>query len=137
MLKSPGAADAVVIVGGSGASFTNAPNAGAMFVVLEPFEERAKDPAKSTASIQAALFQKLGALQEAQMIVVQPPPVSGIGNAAGFRMMVEDRNGAGPGALQGAVCAMMGKAAPTPGLQQVYSLFDSATPQHNHNNDRT
>ena len=137
MLKTPGVADAVVIVGFSGASFTNAPNAGAMFVVLEPFEERAKDPAKSTAAIQQALFQKLGALQEAQMIVVQPPPVSGIGNAAGFRMMVEDRNGAGPAALQGAIYAMMGKAAQTPGLQQVYSLFETGTPQLFLDIDRT
>src|SRR3569623_3037869 len=63
------------------------------------------------------------------MIVVQPPPVSGIANAAGFRMMAEDRNGAGPGALQSAVYAMMGKAAQTPGLQQVYSLFETGTPQ--------
>ncbi|KQZ00177.1 RND transporter [Pseudolabrys sp. Root1462] len=137
MLKTPGVADAVVIVGFSGATFTNAPNAGAMFIVLEPFEERAKDPRKSTAAIQAALFQKLGALQEAFMIVVQPPPVSGIGNAAGFRMMVEDRNGAGPAALQGAIYAMMGKAAQTPGLQQVYSLFETSTPQLFLDIDRT
>lgn len=129
ILGTPGVANAVVIVGFSGATFTNAPNAGAMFIVLDSFEERAKDPAKATAAIQGALFQKLGAIQEAQMIVVQPPPVSGIGNAAGFRMMVEDRNGAGPAALQGAVYAMMGRAAQTPGLQQVYSLFETQTPQ--------
>ena len=129
VLGTPGVINSVVIVGFSGATFTNAPNAGAMFIVLESFEERAKDPAKSTAAIQRALFEKLGAIQEARMIVVQPPPVSGIGNAAGFRMMVEDRNGAGPAALQGAVYAMMGRAAQTPGLQQVYSLFETQTPQ--------
>ena len=128
-LSTPGVSNAVVIVGFSGATFTNAPNAGAMFIVLDSFEERAKDPAKATAAIQQALFRKLGAIQEAQMIVVQPPPVSGIGNAAGFRMMVEDRNGAGSAALQSAVYAMMGRAAQTPGLLQVYSLFETATPQ--------
>ncbi|MFA6265601.1 MAG: multidrug efflux RND transporter permease subunit [Pseudolabrys sp.] len=128
-LGIPGVSNAVVIVGFSGATFSNAPNAGAMFIVLDPFDERAKDPKKSTAVIQRTLFQKLGAMQEALMIVVQPPPVSGIGNAAGFRMMVEDRNGAGPAALQAAVYAMMGRAAQTPGLQQVYSLFETSTPQ--------
>ena len=40
-LKTPGVAHAVNIVGFSGATFTNAPNAGAVFFVLEPFEERA------------------------------------------------------------------------------------------------
>ncbi len=134
---TPGVSHSVVIVGFSGATFTNAPNAGAMFVVLDPFDERAKDPAKATANIQRQLFQKLGALQEAFMIVVQPPPVSGIGNAAGFRMMIEDRAGAGPQALQGAVYAMMGRAAQTPGLQQVFSLFETATPQLFLDIDRT
>ena len=129
VLATPGVAHAVVVVGFSGATFTNAPNAGAMFVVLDPFEQRAGNPNMSSGAIQRALFAKVGAIQEAFMVVVQPPPVSGIGNAGGFRMMVEDRSGAGLGALQGAVYAMMARAAQTPGLQQVFSLFEISTPQ--------
>ena len=49
------------------------------------------------------------------MLVVVPPPVRGIGTAGGFRMMIQDRGGNGSEALQAAVGAMMGKAAPTPG----------------------
>ena len=41
-----------------------------------------------------------------------PPPVRGIGTSGGFRMMVEDRAGAGPQALQAAVFAMMGARRP-------------------------
>ena len=129
VLNTPGVAHAVNVVGFSGATFTNAPNAGAMFIVLDPFDERAKDPAKSGPAIQRALMQKLSSIQDAFLIVVMPPPVQGIGNAGGFRMMVEDRQGAGPLALQQAVGAMMGRAAQTQGLQQVFSLFDVATPQ--------
>src|SRR5665647_768148 len=91
VLSTPGVTHAINIVGFSGATFTNASNAGAMFVVLEPFEERAKDPRKSAAAIQGALFAKLGTIQDAFMVVVLPPPVAGIGNAGGFRMMIEDR----------------------------------------------
>ncbi|HXE67858.1 MAG TPA: efflux RND transporter permease subunit, partial [Hyphomicrobiaceae bacterium] len=43
-LSIPGIAHAVNIVGFSGATFTNAPNAGAVFVTLDPFEKRAADP---------------------------------------------------------------------------------------------
>ena len=129
VLSTPGVSHAVVIVGFSGATFSNAPNAAAMFVVLDPFESRAGDPRKSAAAIQGALFQKLASIQESFMVVVLPPPVAGIGNAGGFRMMVEDRSGAGPQALQGAVYAMMGRAAQTPGLSQVFSLFETSTPQ--------
>ncbi|HWM81368.1 MAG TPA: multidrug efflux RND transporter permease subunit [Pseudolabrys sp.] len=137
VLATPGVADIINIVGFSGATFTNAPNAGAMFVVLESFEERLKDPQKNVAAIQGALFGKLASIQDAFMIVVQPPSVQGIGNAGGFRMMIEDRGGAGPHALQGAVYAMMGRAAQTPGLSQVFSLFETQTPQLYLDIDRT
>jgi hydrophobe/amphiphile efflux-1 (HAE1) family protein len=128
-LDTPGVAHAVNIVGFSGATRTNAPNAGAVFVVLKPFEERAKDPNQSAQAIQKALMGKFSTIRDAQVLVVAPPPVRGIGSAGGFRMMIQDRGNAGPGALQQAVYAMMGRANQTPGLQQVFSLFENATPQ--------
>ncbi len=137
VLATPGVAHVVNIVGFSGATFTNAPNAGAMFVILGPAEERAKHPGQSAAAIQGQLFGKLGSIEEAFMIVVMPPPVNGIGNAGGYRMMIEDRGGRGYGALQGAVYAMMGRANQTPGLKQVYSLFETSTPQLFLDIDRT
>ncbi len=136
-LQVPGIAHAVNIVGFSGATFANAPNAGAIFVTLDDFAKRAKDPRQSAAAIQGQLFQRLSAIQDAQIFVAAPPPVSGIGNAGGFRMMVEDRAGRGPAALQGAVYAMMGRAAQTPGLVQVYSLFENSTPELYLDIDRT
>ena len=136
-LKVPGVAGAVNIVGFSGATFTNAPNAGAAFLVLDSFEKRARDPKQSATGIQRALFGQLAAIQEAQIFVVAPPPVMGIGNAGGFRMIVEDRGGRGPQALLGATYAMMGRAAQTPGLVQVFSLFETSTPQIYLDIDRT
>jgi hydrophobe/amphiphile efflux-1 (HAE1) family protein len=136
-LKTPGISSAVNIVGFSGATFTVAPNSGAIFVVLEPFVERAKDPGKASNAIIGELYRRLGSIQEAQIFVVAPPPVQGIGNAGGFRMMVEDRAGRGIQALQGAVYAMMGRAAETPGLTQVFSFFETSTPQLYLDIDRT
>jgi len=136
-LQVPGITHAVNFVGFSGATFTNAPNSGAVFVALEPFAERAKDPRKSAPALQAALQQKLSALQEALVLVIAPPPVRGIGTAGGFRMMVEDRAGRGPEALQAAVFAMMGRAAQTGGVRQVFSLFENQTPQLYLDIDRT
>src|SRR6266550_1877989 len=133
----PGISHAVNLVGFSGATFTNGPNSGTVFVALEPFEKRAKDPRKSGPALQAALLQKLSAIQEGLVLVIAPPPVRGIGTASGFRMMVEDRAGRGPEALRAAVAAMMGRAAQTPGLKQVFSLFESSTPQVYLDIDRT
>ncbi len=136
-MEVPGISHAVNIVGFSGASFTMAPNAGALFLVLEPWEKRAKDPSKTAAAIQGTLFGSLAEIEEAFIVVIQPPAVTGIGNRGGFRMMVEDRGGRGPEALQGAVGAMMGAAAQTPGVSQVFSLFETQTPQLYLNIDRT
>src|SRR5674476_1376142 len=93
------------ITGISGATFTNAPNAGAIFVTLDPFEKRAQDPQQSAAAIQGQLFMRLQAIKDGLIFVAAPPPVAGIGNAGGFRMMVEDRAGHGSQALQNTVYA--------------------------------
>jgi multidrug efflux pump subunit AcrB len=94
-LDTPGVGHAFSLVGFSAATFTNAPNAGAIFVILDPFEKRAGNPKLSAAAIQGALFAKYAAIKEAFMVVVAPPPVAGIGNAGGFRLMIEDRSGRG------------------------------------------
>jgi hydrophobe/amphiphile efflux-1 (HAE1) family protein len=136
-LKVPGVIAGVNIVGFSGSSFSVAPNAGAFFVVLEPSADRAGDPRKTASAIQGQLFGQLSSIQEAFVVVVAPPPVQGIGNAGGFRMMIEDRGGRGPEALQGAVYAMMGRAAQTPGVINVFSFFETSTPQIYLDIDRT
>ena len=136
-LEVPGISSAVNVVGFSGATFTVAPNAGAVFAVLEPFAERAKDPAQSAGAIIGELFKRLGEIQEALVLVIAPPPVQGIGNAGGVRMMVEDRAGHGPQALQAAVDALVERARQTPGLMQVFTLFETSTPQVYLEIDRT
>jgi len=133
----PGVLGAVNFVGFSGATFTNAPNSGAVFIALDPFEQRAGDPNKSATAIQRQLLAKVAAIQEGFVVVVQPPPVRGIGNAGGFRMMLEDRAGRGSQELQTVANAMMARANSTPGLTQVFSLFENATPQLYLDIDRT
>ncbi len=133
----PGVAHAVNVVGFSGATFTNAPNSGALFLVLDSFEKRALHPSQSARAIQAELNRRLSAIQDAFIVAVLPPPVLGIGTAGGFRMMVEDRGGRGPAALRAAADALMARAGQTPGLNQVFTLFETSTPQVYLDIDRT
>jgi hydrophobe/amphiphile efflux-1 (HAE1) family protein len=136
-LKTPGVAHAVNIVGFNGATFTQAPNSGAIFLTLEPWDKRGRDPKESAAGITAELFKRLAGFQEALILVIQPPPVAGIGNAGGVRMMVEDRAARGSQALLEATTAMVTKASQTPGLTQVFTLFENSTPQIYLDIDRT
>src|SRR6266404_3997607 len=136
-LNTPGVAHAVSIVGFSGATFTNAPNSGAVFLILDNWADRGHDPKLSAAGITGELLKRLSGIQEALALVVQPPPIAGIGNTGGFRMMVEDRQSRGSQALVEAATAMMSKAAQTPGLSQVFTLFENSTPQFYLDIDRT
>jgi hydrophobe/amphiphile efflux-1 (HAE1) family protein len=136
-LRVPGVVHGVNFVGFSGATFTNAPNSGAIFLVLDSFAKRGLDPHQSAPAIQAELNRRLSKIQDALIIAVLPPPVRGIGNAAGFRMMVEDRVGHTTAELREAAAALMTRAGKTPGLAQVFTLFETSTPQIYLEIDRT
>ena len=136
-LGVPGVVHAVNVVGFSGATFTNAPNSGALFLVLDSFEKRSKDPRQAAAAIQAELNRRLSAIQDAFIIAVLPPPVMGIGTAGGFRMMIEDRAGRGSSALRDAAGALATRASQTPGVSQVFTVFETSTPQVYLDIDRT
>ena len=127
-LGTPGVIHAVPFAGFDGATFTNASNGGAIFTPLAPFAERAAK-GLSAASILADLSKRYSVLQEAFIVVVMPPPVRGLGTAGGFKMMVQDRRGRGLEALETATQALVAAANQTPGLLNVFSLFNTRTPQ--------
>ncbi len=127
ILATPGVEHAVAFSGLDGATLTNAPNAGAIFSGLKPFAER--DAQGLTADvILASLRQRLSAIQDAFVITIAPPPVAGIGNAGGFKMLVQDQQGLGPAALQAAAQDLAAAANGTPGLAGVFSPFSAGTP---------
>jgi hydrophobe/amphiphile efflux-1 (HAE1) family protein len=136
-LQVPGVAHGVNVVGFSGATFTNAPNAGAIFITLKPFEERAKDPAQSARGIQAELTKRLSQIQDGLLFVVLPPPVRGISSSGGFRMIVEDRAGHGSAALRAVTADLMARANQTSGVTRVFTMFETSTPQIYLDIDRT
>jgi len=127
ILGTPGVEHTVPFAGFDAATFTNAPNAGAIFSGLKPFDERVKQGLSANV-ILADLRQRLGSIQDAFIITIPPPPVNGIGNAGGFKMMVQDRQGQGPVALEKAVAGLTAAANQTPGLVGVFSLFSTHTP---------
>ncbi len=132
----PGVKDAVAFVGLDGATFTNAPNAGVIFVTLKPFEDREKAGIKKDA-ILGDLRQQMLALSEAFVFVIEPPSVPGIGTGGGLKGYVQDRAGRGLPALEGAAWAVAGNAMQTPGFTQAFTLFNTRTPQIYADIDRT
>ncbi len=136
LLSRPGVAHTVTFAGFDGATFTTAPNSGVLFVTLKPFEERVKDKLQ-TETILNDLRAQVKALREAFVLVIPPPSVPGIGTGGGFKLYVQDRAGRGPRALDRVVGAITGLANQTPGLVQVFTLFNASTPQVFADIDRT
>ena len=126
IMGTPGVQNAVAFVGFDGATFTNAPNTGVIFVPLKPFAERANLPKEK---ILAELRGKMFSLREAFVFVLEPPSVPGIGTGGGLKGYVQDRSARGLRALEGATWALAGAAGQTPGLTQAFTLFSTRTPQ--------
>jgi len=124
-MRNPAAASTVAFAGLDGATLTNAPNAAAMFVALKPKADRAKADVVAN-QLRGALG---GAITAGNILVIAPPPVRGIGTGGGYKMMIEDRSGAGLKALETVTFSMMGKANHTEGLTSVFSTFNTKTPR--------
>jgi multidrug efflux pump len=127
--KIPGVAHTISLPGYSVLSSTNLSNAGGMFVILEPFEERILDPSKQAPSILAKI-QGIGfGIQEAIVFGFGAPPVDGLGNTGGFKLQVEDRGDQGLAMLQGSVENVIRTASAQPGLTGLFSGFRANQPQ--------
>ncbi len=132
----PGVLHAVAFTGFDGATFTNAPNTAVIFISLTPFEDRVRD-GLTVQRIMADLTPRLFALQDAFVLLLQPPSVPGIGTGGGLKLYVQDRAGRGAVALKQAAWTVAGSAAQTPGFTQAFTLFNTHVPQIFADIDRT
>jgi multidrug efflux pump len=128
--KDPAVAHVIGLPGYSVLTSTNISNAGGMFIILKPFEERKGDPELGANAVIARLRKAYyGEIQEAQVGVFGAPPVDGLGSTGGFKMQVQDRGGLGLEALQGAVANVSEKGNAQPGLVGLFSTFSADVPQ--------
>ncbi len=124
-LSVEGVAHSAQFAGFNGATFTNSSNSGAIFFPLEEFGHR-PDYRTIQQELQGALAQNIS---EAFVLVIAPPPVRGIGNGSGYKMMVQDRGGLGLRALQQASFQLMMAANEDPMLRNNFTFFEVGTPQ--------
>jgi len=88
-----------------------------------------------------ALFVRLNAafnaIEDARILVLPPPPIQGIGNAGGFTLQVELRDGSSDFAkLQSLTQTIVGNAQSQSALQRVNSSFRAIAPQFRIDVDR-
>src|SRR5215213_2514946 len=134
-MKNPGVENAVQFPGLSVSGLSVAPNSGAIFFCLKPFEDRTK-PELSGPAIAAALSKEFANIQEALVMCVPPPPVMGLGILGGFKMYVEDRAGMGYDELYRQTQALIGQTYQTKELAGAFSTFTINVPQLDADVDR-
>lgn len=127
--KEPGVAHTIDVPGYSVLLSTNISNVGGMFVILDPFEERAGKPELSASAITARIRKKVQAFQEARVGIFGAPPVEGIGSTGGFKLQIQDRRGAGSRSLQEAVQNLALQGNSDPRLVGMFSSFSITQPQ--------
>ena len=127
-LATPGVARAPSFAGFSGATRTLSTSAAALFPVFQPWPERAAKGLTNEAIV-ADLRKRLSVIDEAFVVIIQPPRVPGIGTGGGFEMRIEDRASRGTDLLASATQELVAAANKTPGIAGVFSPFSTNTPQ--------
>jgi multidrug efflux pump len=136
-LETPGVAHTLANPGRSFVLNAIGSNLGSMFMTLRPFDER-RDPSLSAEAIANQLRQRFQReIPEARVNVFGAPAVEGLGNAGGFKLMVEARGEVNLNALQGQTDNLAAKGNQQPGLVGLFDGFRASTPQLYVDVDRT
>ncbi|MBV8091779.1 MAG: efflux RND transporter permease subunit, partial [Acetobacteraceae bacterium] len=123
--------DQVVEISGISLLDNNAslPSAGAVYVILKDWSQR-KAAGEDLRGIYTHLQAALDQMTDARAAVLVPPPIQGIGNAGGFTMEVELRDGSFDFAkLQRITDAISADGHTQSGLQRLTTSFRAGVPQ--------
>jgi HAE1 family hydrophobic/amphiphilic exporter-1 len=106
---------------------TSNSNLGFLFISLKEWKERGKESA-------AYLIRKINhefatKVPEATVMAFGPPPIQGLGTAAGFSMMLQDRGGNTPAYLSGEATKFIQAASQRPEIGRIYTTFRTNVPQ--------
>jgi hydrophobe/amphiphile efflux-1 (HAE1) family protein len=109
---------------------------GTMFFRFKPWGER-KTAAESAPALVKLLTAKLnGAIKDANILVLNPPPIRGLSTAGGFTFVLQDRIGSEVGRFSEVLQGLLAQARKHPEIGFAYSGFDASVPQIEYEVDR-
>ena len=126
--ETPGVAHTVGIAGKSLILNANAPNLGSMYVLLEEFSHRHGHDLSADAISETLRGKCAESVRDAIVTTFGAPPIDGLGNTGGFKLIVEDRGNLGLGELQRVSDQIVARGNATPGLQGLFNSSRANTP---------
>ena len=128
--KIEGVQDITTISGLSGATFTRLSNAGALFVRLQPKEERIKKGITLDSLLGQIYIGLKKGVPESNSFVLTPPAVNGIGMGGDFKCYIQDRTGRGIADVAKYTQEIAYKAmTQNPEISLAFSTYRISTPQ--------
>jgi multidrug efflux pump subunit AcrB len=135
--QTPGVAHTLAVPGQSFVLDANSSNYGSMFIVLDPFDRR-RGPSLSADEIAACIRQRSNQeILEGAVEVFGAPPVEGLSNAGGFKLLLQKRGDISWTALAGQADNFAEQANRVPGIVGAMNSFRADTPQLYLDVDRT
>jgi HAE1 family hydrophobic/amphiphilic exporter-1 len=129
--RTPGV-DQVIEISGISVLDNNASlaSAGAVYVVLKDWSERGRGTGQDLRSVYGHLQAAMDELPDANGFVIVPPPIQGIGNASGFNMMIELRDGSNDfRKLEALTRTVVADASTQSAVQRLTAPFRADVPQ--------
>jgi len=108
-------------------------NNGTLFCTLAPWNER-KEPGQKIPGILNVIKQRVAAagIKNANVVVIPPPPIPGIGVAAGFSMQIQQGNTNDDiHAFETVVKKFVAEAHKNPAISTAFSYYGAHTPSYN------
>ena len=106
----------------------NTPYTGSGFIVLKPWSKRPGKNSSAQALIDR-LYKLLGPLKEANVVMVAPPAIPGIGQAGGFEFILADTSGGSLGAFASEIDDFLAQAGKRKELARVSTQFNNRVPE--------
>ena len=100
-----------------------------VFIRFKPWHER-KSAAESVNAIQGALTARLNhEIKDANVLVINLPPIRGLSTSGGFTFVLQDRAGSSPAGLSKVLQDVLAQARKRKEIGFVFSGFDPRVPQ--------
>ncbi len=117
-------------------TFSSKSNSGTVFLQLKPWDQR-KEPGLRSDSVIVKLQKLFAPIRDANVVVVSPPPIPGLGQTAGFTFEIEQRESNDDiKTFEKVVQNFLAEANKRPEINRAFTYFTAKTPAYRVEVDR-
>jgi HAE1 family hydrophobic/amphiphilic exporter-1/multidrug efflux pump len=128
ILDQPEVQSMLAITGLNLLAQVNTPYTGSGFIPLKPWSQRPGRQSSAQALIER-LYRLLGPLKEANVVLVAPPAIPGIGQAGGFEFILVDTSGGSLESFSAKIDDFLAQANKRKELARVSTQFNNRVPE--------